>query len=86
MSMKEFAKSELDRIGMTDDDPTGEDMNFHMREHILRMVDEFSKEGHSGFSAHYAINVLKKLLAMERKKIIVFKIAVKGFIKMIPIY
>jgi len=65
MSMKEFAKSELDRIGMTDDDPTGEDMNFHMREHILRMVDEFSKEGHSGFSAHYAINVLKKLLAME---------------------
>ena len=65
MSMIEFAKSELDRIGMADDDPTGEDMNFCMRDHILRMVEEFSKEGHSGYSASYALSIIKKLLAME---------------------
>jgi len=65
MSMKDFAKSELDRIGMTDEDVTGEGMDFNMREHILRMVDEFSAEGHSGFSAGYALSILKKILAFK---------------------
>jgi len=65
MSMKDFAKSELDRIGMTDEDVTGEGMDFNMREHILRMVEEFSEEGHSGSSAGYSLGILKKLLAFE---------------------
>lgn len=65
MSMLDFAKSELDRIGMTDDDVTGEGMNYQMREHILRMVKEFSDEGHSGFSANYSLSILKRLLALE---------------------
>jgi len=65
MSMIDFAKSELDRIGMTDEDRTGDDMNFCLRDHILRMVDEFSEEGHSGSSASYALDILKKLLAFE---------------------
>lgn len=64
-NLAEFAKQELDRIGMTDDDVTGEDMNFHMRDHILRMVEEFEKEDHSGFSANYALSILKKLLAFK---------------------
>jgi len=63
--MLDFAKSELDCIGMTDDDLSGEDINFCMRDHILRMVEEFSKEGHSGYSASYALGILKKLLAFE---------------------
>ena len=63
MTLKSHAENELDAIGMTAD--SSDDMNQAMREHILRMVDEFSKEGHSGFSASYAVNLLSKLLKYE---------------------
>ena len=46
MSLVQYAESELDRIGMTDDN----DMNGMMRKHLLHMVKEFADEGHSGFS------------------------------------
>ena len=55
------AERELDLIGMTEDG----DMNGMMRKHILHMVKEFSEEGHSGFSANYAIQCLSKLLAYK---------------------
>ena len=58
MSLVSYAEDELDRIGMTDDG----DMNGIMRKHILHMVKEFADEGHSGFSASYALQCLKKLL------------------------
>lgn len=58
MSLVQYAESELDRIGMVDDG----DMNGAMRKHLVHMVKEFSEEGHSGFSASYAINCLKRLL------------------------
>ena len=58
MSLVQYAESELDRIGMTDDN----DMNGMMRKHLLHMVKEFADEGHSGFSASYALQCLKKLL------------------------
>ena len=58
MSLVSYAESELDRIGMTDDG----DMNGMMRKHLLHMVKEFADEGHSGFSASYALQCLKKLL------------------------
>lgn len=51
----------MDIIGLTDD---GE-VNGMMRKHILHMIKEFSDEGHSGFSANYAINLLSKLLRFE---------------------
>lgn len=53
------AEKELDLIGMTEDSP--DEMNRMMRKHILHMMDEFAKEGHSGFSAQYAIGILTKL-------------------------
>ena len=56
-----YAEDELDRIGMTDDG----DMNGIMRKHILHMVKEFADEGHSGFSASYALQCLKKLLSFK---------------------
>jgi hypothetical protein len=59
----EFAKSELDIIGMKEDDL--EISNRAMREHILKMVEVFSDEGHSGFSANYAVAILQKLLKFE---------------------
>lgn len=62
MSILDFAKSELDLIGMGED--SGE-YNVAMRKHLLHMVEEFSKEGHSGFSAGYAVNILEKLLKFE---------------------
>lgn len=61
MSLVQYAESELDRIGMTDDD----DMNGAMRRHLLHMIHEFSEEGHSGFSASYALQCLEKLLRFK---------------------
>lgn len=65
MSLIEYAKKELDLIGLGDDDRTGETLDYHMRDHILRMVDEFSQEGHSGFSASYALNIISRVLAYK---------------------
>lgn len=62
MSMEQYAARELDLIGMAAD---GDEMNAAMRKHILHMVREFADEGHSGFSASYALSCLKKLLAYE---------------------
>ena len=56
------AKNELDAIGMGEN---SSDINVSMRNHILNMVTEFSKEGHSGFSAGYALALLSKLLKFE---------------------
>jgi len=61
LSLVQYAESELDRIGMTDDN----DMNGMMRNHLLHMVKEFSDEGHSGFSASYALQCLQKLLRFK---------------------
>ena len=58
MSLVSYAASELDRIGMHE----GDDINGVMRKHLIHMVEEFSKEGHSGFSANYALQCLTKLL------------------------
>lgn len=58
----EHAKRELDYIGMTEH---GDEMNVEMRNHILTMVSTFAKEGHSGFSASYAIGLLEKILRFE---------------------
>lgn len=63
MSFIDFAKSELDAIGMRED--SGDEMNRAMRTHILKMVEAFDEEGHSGFSASYAVSVLSKLLRFE---------------------
>jgi hypothetical protein len=56
-----FAESEMDLIGLTDAD----EYNGMMRQHILKMVEMFADEGHSGFSAPYAINILKKVLMFK---------------------
>ena len=54
------AMDELDRIGMTEDSP--DEMNVMMRKHILHMMQEFANEGHSGFSAQHAANILTRLM------------------------
>lgn len=57
------AQHELDRIGMTADSP--DEINVAMRKHILYMIGEFADEGHSGFSASYAINIITKLMKFK---------------------
>lgn len=63
MNITKYAEQELDLIGMTAD--SEDEMNLAMRRHIIHMVEEFAKEGHSGFSASYAISILEKLLRYE---------------------
>ena len=62
-SLVNHAAAELDAIGMTAGDTDG--MNAAMRKHLLHMVTEFSKEGHSGFSAGYAVSMLERLLRFK---------------------
>lgn len=61
MSLIDFAKSELDIIGIKEDD----EVDKAMRNHILQMVSVFEDEGHSGFSASYAIGLISKLLKFQ---------------------
>ena len=61
-NIETYAIDELTRIGMYG---SGDEMNDAMCEHILKMVNVFAEEGHSGFSANYAINILQKLLRLE---------------------
>lgn len=63
MSIKTHAEQELALIGLGPD--CTDEMDKAMREHILKMVDTFADEGHSGFSASYAIRILEKLLKFE---------------------
>ena len=63
MSFIKYAEKELDLIGMSAD--SEDEMNLAMRDHILRMIRVFSQEGHSGFSAAYAVSCLEKLLRYE---------------------
>lgn len=62
MSSLEFAQAELKAIGMLD---SGNEMNDRMGKNILELVDMFARQGHSGFSAGYCINILIKLLKYE---------------------
>jgi hypothetical protein len=52
-----FAEQELARITKADDG-----MQAHINKHLLDMVRVFSEESHTGFSAHYTINILNRLL------------------------
>ena len=61
MSLLSYAESELDLIGLTEQD----EYNGMIRKHILHMIKEFSDEGHSGFSASYAIQILTKLMSFK---------------------
>lgn len=63
MSLIDFAKSELARIGLGEG--ASGDLDQAMRDHIITMVTVFADAGHSGMSAGYALDILKRLLAQE---------------------
>ena len=60
MSMMEWAKRELDLAGYkASDDP--DDVNNWMRNDVLKLLEMFVEQGHSGFSAKYAIKLFETL-------------------------
>jgi hypothetical protein len=62
MSLKEHAEREFAALGW---DSTEEGPNKWMRENILELLETFSKQGHSGSSAPYAIGLFEKLARFE---------------------
>lgn len=60
MGLVEYAKSELARIGRDEDG-----MQDMINKDILSIVEVFSEQGHSDFSAGYALSVLERLLRFK---------------------
>ena len=59
----EHAKNELRLLGMTED--SADEMNAAMTKDILQLIEIFSEQGHSGFSANYCISMFEKLARYE---------------------
>lgn len=59
MSLIEHAKQELAFL------KNGDEMNDSMADDVLAVVEVFANQGHSGFSAGYAIQCLEKLLRYQ---------------------
>lgn len=55
--MVDWAKKELDRLNKD-----GDEMQELINNDILEIVQVFASQGHSGFSASYALSIIKKLL------------------------
>lgn len=62
MSLMDFAKDELTRAGWFKPDGFYGDMMGHA---VLKMVELFADEGHSGMSAGIAVSLFSKLAAYE---------------------
>lgn len=62
MGILDHAKAELRAIGMLG---SGDDMNEAMCRDVLELLEVFSKQGHSGFSAPYAIDLFAKLASYK---------------------
>ena len=63
-NLEKWAKTELNLLLIScQDDPEGYDMQGEMNKHLLKMVQVFSDEGHSGGSASYALSMLRRLLS-----------------------
>lgn len=74
MSYIEHAKREFNALGykpidqLNDDDP-----NKWIQENVFELLEAFSKQGHSGSSAPFCINMFKKLASFEPLAPLTFK-------------
>ena len=48
-----------------DEDARDDDMQAHTYQDLKKLLDTFSSQGHSGFSASYTINLFKKLVNFQ---------------------
>ena len=62
MALVEFAREELKRAGLFDKDS---DYGGMMGEAVMKMIEQFASEGHSGFSASMAVNLFQRLARYE---------------------
>lgn len=64
MNMIDWAKHELDLAGYKESkDP--DDINNWMRNDVLKLLEMFCEQGHSGFSANYAIKLFQTLASWK---------------------
>ena len=64
MAMMEWAKRELDLAGFKESDDS-DDINNWMRNDVLKLLEMFVEQGHSGFSANYAIKLFQTLASWK---------------------
>lgn len=62
MGLREFAREELKRAGLFDEDS---DYGGMLGESVMKMIDVFAEEGHSGWSASIAIHSFEKVARFE---------------------
>lgn len=65
MSLIDFAQDELDRLLKNCTDEEALKMQKMMNDGIMKIIKTFSDEGHTGFSANYALNILDRLLRFQ---------------------
>lgn len=65
MSYIEFAKREFLRAGYDPLEKCEDDPNKWIQENVLELLEKFSKQGHSGSSAPFVVNLFKKLALFE---------------------
>lgn len=61
-NLLEHAKREIELAGL--DDPYDE-MQSLMNDQVLDLIEAFASQGHSGFSASYALGMFNKLVRFE---------------------
>jgi hypothetical protein len=62
MSLVEYAKKELELAGYSLD---GDDINTLMAKNVIELIDTFAKQGHSGMSAPYCIQLFDRLASYK---------------------
>lgn len=62
MSLTEFAKDELTRAGLFDKDS---DYGGMLGDAVMKMIEQFADEGHTGFSATLAVQAFSKLASYQ---------------------
>ena len=66
MSLLSHAKEEFRAAGWTDENGKfNDDMQEAICEHVIKLLEVFSEEGHSGSTAPYAINLFTRLAKFE---------------------
>lgn len=65
MNLVEFSKMELDRILNTCEEDDSKEIQQKINDDILQIVQIFSEQGHTGFTANYALNILERLLRYQ---------------------
>lgn len=64
-NLVEYAKKEFLKLGYTPVVKCGEGPDKWLQESVIELLEVFSKQGHSGSSAPYTINMFKKLAAFK---------------------